>query len=172
LTLEAALELEVKDLQVMIKAARAEMKSIAHALRAEFFAARDALRTEFLPIIQSLEAQIEAKVTLKMEQEGLLETATDEEKVAILEAIATLDIEISSIEDELLTVKNELHIEMSTLRQSFHQASLELRFQIREMFEFRKNAFQDEVENHMQNRNGQQNQFRIMIENWQKQNQD
>lgn len=172
LLLEDALLLEVKELQAMIKEARMEMKSVAHGLRAEFFAARDAIRDEYLPLIQALEVESEVKVTLKAEQELLLETATEEEKSAILETIATLDLEISALEDELVTLQSELHLEISTLRDSFHQASLELRAQIREMFNFRQNSFKDHVENFLQNRNRNKDQYRDEIENWQNQNQE
>ncbi len=115
LTLEVALEMEVSELQAIIKSTREEMKTIAQGLREEFLTAKEALITEFEAEKADLEAQIEAA-------EGDT-TELENELAALIEAfkldMATLRAEFL-VESEALRLEYKLQVQAR--RQLHHEA--------------------------------------------------
>lgn len=126
LTLEAALEMEVNELQEVIMEAHNEHKEITEILREEFLAAREVLFNTYLPQIQDYNLQI-------AEIEAQIAVTEDEEEKATLEASLT---ELKLALDNL---KIEFKTELETLRDSFIDQTEGLGETYREMYQYMRN---------------------------------
>lgn len=126
LTLEAALEMEVNELQEVIMEAHNEHKEITETLREEFLAAREVLFNTYLPQIQDYNLQI-------AEIEAQIAVTEDEEEKATLEASLT---ELKLALDNL---KIEFKTELETLRDSFIDQTEGLGETYREMYQYMRN---------------------------------
>lgn len=130
LTLEIALEMEVSELQAIIRAQFDNQRIVIQSLKDEFLAARAAIVEVYKPQLEALEAQIEA---LELE----IETTTDEALRIALEA--QLVILLDAHDTLRLTFKAELE----TLRDTFVEQSKTLRLQLRDFILSLRNRHQN-----------------------------
>ncbi len=119
LTLEVALEMEVSELQAIIKAQFENQRDIIITLKEAFLAARAELIATYQPQLEALMLEIEA-----LEDE--IEATTDETLRAELEA------ELVVLLDEHETLRLAFKAELEVLRDAFVEQSKTLRLQIRD----------------------------------------
>ena len=138
LTLEAALEMEVSQLQAIIKSARQEMKVIAQGLREEFLTAKEALIKEFEAAKADLEAQIEAA-------EG----------------------DTTELENELAALIEAFKLDMATLRAEFLVESEALRLEYKLQAQARKQLHHEAVEDFLNEMEQRREQIKEQIQEFQ-----
>jgi hypothetical protein len=118
LTLDVALEMEVGELQAIVKAQFENKRDIIITLKDEFLATRAEIKAVYQPQLEALMLEIEAL-------EAALENETDEALRAEMEAELTLLL------DEHEALRVAFKAELETLRDSFVEQSKTLRLQIR-----------------------------------------
>ncbi|MDR4969380.1 MAG: hypothetical protein RG740_07155, partial [Acholeplasmataceae bacterium] len=106
LTLEVAVEMEVDELQAIIREAFEDHKEIAHTLKDEFLAARQELFDEYHPQFENYEAQIEDLEMQIVDLEAQIELG--EGDVEALEAEkADLETQLAALQEEFATLRAE-----------------------------------------------------------------
>jgi len=168
LLLEDALQMEVWELQAILKEARAQHKEVAHALRQQFFEDRQAIFDVYMPQIQEVKDAIEALEVTLAEKEALLVDATEEDQITIQAEIDAIKLEIGELEAELLALIEAMHAEIDPLREQFHADSEALRLQAKEMFQNKKQQFEESVNQFLQNKEQRREQQKDAIDNFQK----
>ncbi|NLZ61627.1 MAG: hypothetical protein GX904_02390 [Acholeplasmataceae bacterium] len=138
-----ALLMSVQELIKIIKDKDSQMKMVQNELKAEFFAEREVLFEEYRPLIQALEAEIEA---LTAQDEGA------EEKIAELEAL-----------------KSEFHEALAALRASYQVEGEAIKTQIRTQKQERIEAHKQETEAFRSEMNTRRQERKNAIETYQNQ---
>ena len=182
LFLEDALLMTVQELQAILREAKSEMKEVAQALKDQFLSDRQALYDLYFPQLEALHTELETKEAelLVLQEnlaakEALLLKATEENKPAIEAEIVTinadieaLNLEIDTITTNLEALRLEFHEAVSTLRDEFHEESQALRNQFKEMVQNRRSMYEGKVRDFFQNHQGDDEEEKERIRNWQK----
>lgn len=182
LLLQDALLMTVQELQVILQDSKAEMREVAHALKDQFLSDRKALYDLYFPQLEVIQTDLALKEAELLDLEGnladkeaLLLEAIEENKPAIEAEIVSIQAEIEAAKVELDTIKVnlealrlEFHEAVRALRDEFHEQSEALRNQIREMVQNRRSMFEAKVREFFQNHQGDNEEDKDRIRNWQK----
>lgn len=152
MTLEDALTLTQEALRDILKDARDEARDILYELRDEFHAARDLIHDEFDPQITALETSIADTKAAILDVETQIETESTPALVAQLE---TFNADLTTYEEQLQTLVDDMRAELQALRDEFHEQSEALMPEIRATRAQRREQFMNRLsawlENHPDN---------------------
>jgi DNA repair exonuclease SbcCD ATPase subunit len=145
LTLEVAVEMEVDELQAIIREAFEDHKEIATTLKDEFLAARQELFDEYLPQFEDYDAQIEDLEMQIVDLEAQIELG--EGDVEALEAEkADLEAQLAALQEEFATLRAEFKEKLMELRDEFLEETKALREQFKQMHQHLRETHQQRVQ--------------------------
>ncbi|WP_025725290.1 anti-sigma-I factor RsgI family protein [Acholeplasma granularum] len=128
LTLEQAIEMNVNELQSVIKNAFEEQKQIVLEVRDEFLTQKETLKSEYLPQIEVLKAEI-------LDLENQIENETDEA------VIGELEVTLSGKVEMLEALESEFKIEMTSIKDQFIESSRSIKDAIKDLNESLRNQY-------------------------------
>ncbi|MCR3906701.1 MAG: hypothetical protein NUK62_06755 [Tenericutes bacterium] len=167
LTLEEAVEMEIDELQAILREAREEHKEVAMALKDEFMTAREALFDEYLPQIQESGAEIEDLEAQIEDLEARIELG--EEDVEALEAeLADLEAQLAELQEAFAVLREEFKEKLMAIRDEFLQETQAMREQVRQMHQHLKDVNQERVQEFRDEMESRRDELHERIEEFQR----